>query len=103
MNKNNIVKQIIDPRKAPVVTDEQKARLGALASLTDDQIDYSDIPSRPDALWVKAVTFPQKKKQITLRLDGDVLDFFRKTGSGYQSRINAVLRTYVDARKTPVG
>ena len=101
MSKSNIVKRIIDPKKPPAVTVEQKARLDALALLTDDQIDFSDIPSRPDAVWVKAVAFPHKKKQITLRMDGDVLDFFRKTGSGYQSRINAVLRTYVDAQRTP--
>jgi uncharacterized protein (DUF4415 family) len=99
MSKSNIVTRIIDPNNPPVVTDEQKARLAALAALPDDQIDCSDIPFRPDAVWVKAVNFPHAKKQISLRIDEDVLDFFRHTGSRYQTRINAVLRSYVEAHR----
>ena len=53
----------------------------------------------PDAVWVKAADFPEAKKQITLRIDADVLDYFRHTGRRYQTRINAVLRSYVDAHK----
>jgi uncharacterized protein (DUF4415 family) len=41
----------------------------------------------------------ENKQQITLRLDSDVLDFFRNTGARYQSRINAVLREYVKAHR----
>jgi uncharacterized protein (DUF4415 family) len=83
----------------PALTSEQKARLEALTAMPDEAIDYSDAPYLPDAVWVKAVGLPGHKKQITLRIDEDVLDFFRNTGSRYQSRINAVLRTYVDAQK----
>jgi uncharacterized protein (DUF4415 family) len=67
--------------------------------MPDDQIDYSDAPSRPNAAWVRAVDFPHTKKQITLRIDEDVLTFFRGTGSRYQTRINAVLRSYVEAHR----
>lgn len=42
----------------------------------------------------------ENKRQITLRLDSDVLDFFKNTGSRYQSRINAVLREYVNAHRS---
>jgi uncharacterized protein (DUF4415 family) len=86
--------------KPPVLTAAQKARLDALAAKTDAQIDYSDIPpSPPDAVWTKAVNFPHAKQQITLRIDGDVLDFFKHAGNRYQTRINAVLRSYVEAHR----
>jgi uncharacterized protein (DUF4415 family) len=41
----------------------------------------------------------ENRQQITLRLDADVIQFFRSTGRRYQSRINAALRDYVDAHK----
>jgi len=56
----------------------------------------------PD-FFARAIIWPGSKKQITLRIDPDVLTFFRKQGSGYQSTINAVLRKYVEARKHRVG
>lgn len=101
MSKSNIVKRTLDLTKPPVVTDEQKARLAALAAMPDDQIDYSDIPHLPDRGWVKAVEMPQTKRQITLRVDAEVLEFFKHTGRRYQTRINAVLRSYVEAHKAP--
>jgi uncharacterized protein (DUF4415 family) len=101
MSKSNTVKLTLDPDNLPPLTAEQKARLAALAAMTDDQIDTSDAPYRPDAVWVKAAAqLPKTKQQITLRLDADVLDFFKHTGTRYQSRINAVLRSYVEAHKT---
>ncbi|MCL2298359.1 MAG: BrnA antitoxin family protein [Proteobacteria bacterium] len=96
---SNTVKHTLDPNNMPPLTAEQKARLEALAAMPDEAIDYSDAPYLPDAVWVRAAGLPGYKKQITLRIDGDVLDYFRNTGSRYQSRINAVLRTYVDAQK----
>jgi uncharacterized protein (DUF4415 family) len=44
----------------------------------------------------------ENKQQITLRLDADVIEFFRSTGRRYQSRINAALRDYVNAQKRSV-
>ncbi|MDR1990882.1 MAG: BrnA antitoxin family protein [Acidobacteriaceae bacterium] len=94
-----IVKRTLDHSKPPRLTARQRARLDALAAMPDEQINYRDIPSRPDAVWVKAVDFPHAKQQITLRIDGDVLAFFKHTGTRYQTRINAVLRSYVEAHK----
>ena len=101
MSKENIVKRTIDLTKPPVLTAEHKARLNRLAAMSDDQIDYSDIPPMPeDAVWVRAVDVASKnKQQITLRLDADVLAFFREAGNRYQSWINAVLRSYMNAHK----
>jgi uncharacterized protein (DUF4415 family) len=56
----------------------------------------------PD-FFARAILWPGPKKQITLRLDPDVLTFFRKQGKGYQSTINAVLRKYVEIRKSGTG
>jgi len=100
MSKSNIVTRTLDLNKPPVVTEAQRVRLAALAALTDEQIDTSDAPFRPDAVWVKAVDFPHGKKQVSLRIDEDVLNFFRQTGKRYQTRMNAVLRTYFEAHKT---
>lgn len=100
MNKTSTVRLTLDPQNPPPLTDEQKARMMALAVLPDHQIDTSDAPFRQDAVWAKAVDFPHGKKQISLRIDEDVLNFFRHTGRRYQTRINAVLRSYVEAHKT---
>jgi uncharacterized protein (DUF4415 family) len=52
-------------------------------------------------LWTRpsALIPGENKQQITLRLDADVLSFFKKTGKRYQSRINAALREYVKAHR----
>jgi uncharacterized protein (DUF4415 family) len=69
--------------------------------LKDREIDYSDISPLDDDFFKKAVVWPGPKKQVTLRLDPDILEFFRSQGRGYQSRINAVLRRYVEAQTDP--
>jgi uncharacterized protein (DUF4415 family) len=67
-----------------------------LANLPDEKIDYTDAPYLADAVWVKSADqLPHVKKQITLRIDQEVLDFFKKKGKKYQSRMNAVLLSYV--------
>ncbi|EEU7751471.1 BrnA antitoxin family protein [Salmonella enterica] len=98
--EENIVRLTIDLSKPPVVTAEQKARLEKLAAMPDNLIDYSDAPYKPDAVWMKAGKIPEPKKQVTLRLDADILDYFRHAGNRYQTHINAVLRSYVEAHKT---
>ena len=99
MSKSNTVKLTLDPKNPPLLTLEQQARLAALAAIPDDEIDTSDAPFRPDAVWVKAIDFPRGKKLISLRIDEDVIEFFKHTGTRYQTRINAVLRSYVNAQQ----
>jgi uncharacterized protein (DUF4415 family) len=72
-------------------------------ALRDKDIDYSDIPKQGPDFFAKAILWPGPKKQITLRIDPDVLAFFRKTGKGYQTSINAVLRKYVEVVKSRHG
>ncbi len=67
-----------------------------LAALRDEDIDFSDIPEQLD--WKDAkrgVFYKPIKQQLTLRLDADVVDWFKRQGAGYQSRINAALRAHV--------
>ena len=68
-------------------------------ALRDENIDFSDIPKLGPDFFARAIIWPGPKRQITLRIDPDVLTFFRKHGRGYQSTINAVLRKYMEARK----
>jgi uncharacterized protein (DUF4415 family) len=72
-------------------------------SLRDEDIDYSETPELGADFFARAIIWPGPKKQITLRVDPDVLLFFRKQGKGYQSTMNAVLRKYVEARKNSAG
>jgi uncharacterized protein (DUF4415 family) len=54
----------------------------------------------PPGFWDNATMFvPETKQQITLRLDPDVIRWFRGTGKGYQSRMGAVLKSYVEAKR----
>ena len=67
--------------------------------LRDSEIDLSEIPELASRFFSHAIRWPGKKKQITLRLDPDVLGFFRRQGRGYQTAINAVLRHYMKSQE----
>ena len=71
-----------------------------LDKMKDEDIDYSDAPEITPAMFAKAIVRrglkPRVKKQVTLRMDGDVLEWFKKQGSGYQTKINLLLRAYMD-------
>jgi uncharacterized protein (DUF4415 family) len=70
-----------------------------IKALKDRDIDFSDAPELDDDFFASSTLWPGKKKQITLRLDPDVIDFFKTKGRGYQSSINAALRRYMEAQK----
>jgi len=69
-------------------------------AMRDEDIDFSDIPEQGPDFFANAIIWPGPKKQVTLRIDPDVLKFFRKQGRGYQTAINAVLRKYMEAQKS---
>ena len=71
-----------------------------LAAMPDEDIDVTDIPELDEEFFRNAkLVMPAGKRQVTLRIDADVLDWFRAQGKGYQSRMNAVLRAYVAAHR----
>jgi uncharacterized protein (DUF4415 family) len=78
-----------------------KTNWTAVDALTDEQIEAA-VRNDPDAVpldvdWSDAVlVIPSKKKAISIRVDEDVLDYFKRQGEGYQRRMNAVLRSYMD-------
>lgn len=87
------VEQTLDT--LPPLTEAQKADLKRLAALPDAEIDTSDIPELTDAQLAEMKRpehFRPVKKQITARLDADVLAWLKAGGKGYQSRMNAILR-----------
>ncbi len=74
--------------------------------MKDEDIDFSDIPKTTPEMWEKGFIRKgivrkglnpiKNKQQITLRIDQDVLDFFKEQGKGYQTKINQLLRTYME-------
>jgi len=85
----------VDLKNLPPLTEAQKVELKSLSELPDSEIDYSDIPPLDDAFWKKAVRNPfyrPTKTPTTVRLDSDVLMWFKSQGKGYQTRINDILR-----------
>ena len=85
-----------DPRRG-------KTDWAAVDALTDEEIEAA-VRRDPDAVpldfdWSKAIlVIPPRKRAISIRLDEDVLDYFKKEGAGYQRRMNAVLRSYMQQK-----
>ena len=83
--------------KVRKLTVEEQSALDALASMPDNEIDTSDMPEFRD--WSGAVRgglYRPVKRLTSLRLDVDLLEWFKRDGEGYQTRINAALREYVE-------
>jgi uncharacterized protein (DUF4415 family) len=110
MSKDSITRISLDEILAKRAKGEESltdwARVDAM---TDEDIlqNMRDDPDWADFIdidWSKAqVVYPQAKKAISIRLDGDVVDFFKATGKGYQTRINAVLRSFIDEQRKKQG
>jgi len=85
----------LDPQKPRRLTPAEARRLNATP------IDYSDIPPLGDEFFSKATTaWPPVKKQLTIRLDADVLAWLKGHGRGYQTRINRILRVAMESQPT---
>jgi uncharacterized protein (DUF4415 family) len=86
------------------VPSQGRAKLAKLRRLTDAQISRSspdELRDLPKDFWDEAVpVLPAGKIPISLRVDADVLEFFREAGPRYQSRMNAVLRSYMERTST---
>ncbi|KRR10192.1 hypothetical protein CQ10_12300 [Bradyrhizobium valentinum] len=100
-------------KKERIVTrrwgDRRKGRTdwARVDAMTDEEVEASiandpDWADFKDIDWSDAVlVMPARKKAISIRVDEDVLEFFKKEGDGYQRRINAVLRSYMQQRAKP--
>jgi uncharacterized protein (DUF4415 family) len=95
MKKRGIVRYELDLENPPPLTPAQRKRLERLAALPDEEIDTSDIPIATEKFWKNAVRNPfyrPVKKQLTVRVDADILAWLRSNGRGYQTKLNAILR-----------
>jgi uncharacterized protein (DUF4415 family) len=75
------------------LTKEQKRDIAAIRAMRDEDIDLSDMPEVLD--WSKAEIgkfYRPPKRSVTMRLDGDVIDWLKGYGKGYQTRVNLLLR-----------
>ena len=83
------------------MTPEERAELAALEAMSEDAIDTREMPEIRDWAGAERGRFYRLlKRQITLRLDADVVDFFERGGKGYQTRINEALRVWVEQHRT---
>ena len=76
-----------------------------LDAMTDEDIDLSDSPEITPEMFARAIVKrgleqAPAKQQVTLRIDSDVLEWFRQQGRGYQTKINTLLRAYMEAHHT---
>ncbi len=77
-----------------------RSDLARIDRMRDADIDYSDIPALGDEFLTKAtLAWPPVKKQLTIRLDADVLEWLKGHGRGYQTRINRILRVVMESQK----
>lgn len=73
-------------------------------ALKDKDIDKTDIPEVSPEMFARGLVRrglkpAARKQQLTIRVDGDVLDWYKRQGQGYQTKINSLLRAYMDAHK----
>jgi uncharacterized protein (DUF4415 family) len=82
------------------LTRRQKENLKQIARTTDEEINFSEIPELTEEWFARAVRvkfYRPVKELVSIRLDKDVLAFFRGQGTGYQTRINKTLREAMQA------
>jgi uncharacterized protein (DUF4415 family) len=102
MKEKNIKMFSATELKERLARGESRSDLARIRSMTDEDVerqiagdpDWKDVPE--DWYCDAETVLPPGKKLISLRLDGDVIDWFRDGGAGYQTRINHVLRTFME-------
>lgn len=90
--------------KKNIISKKSQTDWARLKTMTDAEIDFSDSPELTPDQFAQAIVRDglrpvSRKAQLTLRLDLDVLEWFRQQGQGYQTQINALLRAYMNAHK----
>ena len=77
-----------------------RKRLKEIEAIRDEDIDYSDIPETDAAFWADAeLRAPQGKGGMYVQLDQDILAWLKGQGPGYQTRINTILRAYMEGHQ----
>jgi uncharacterized protein (DUF4415 family) len=86
--------------KKPATSRKSQTDWKRVDALPDQAIDFSDTPELTPEMFARAVVRRglepmARKRQLTIRIDSDVLEWYRRQGPGYQTRINALLRAYM--------
>lgn len=93
--KTGTVEHVVDLAALPELTEAERAELVSLQDVSDDDIDRSDIPVLSEEAWRRAVpnmVLRTATASTAVRVDDDVLAWFKAQGRGFEARINAVLR-----------
>jgi len=104
MSKERIVRYTLEEIEEKIAKGGDRSDWARVDAMTDEDIlaNMRDDPDWADFIdvdWSKAkIVVPAPKTSISIRLDADIVDFFKATGKGYQTRINAVLRHYMDGQ-----
>lgn len=90
--------------KNKATIEQSETDWGRVNGLSDGEIDYSDCPPVTLEMFARAIVRKglkpvQRKTQLTLRVDQDVVDWFKTQGRGWQTKMNALLRAYMEAHK----
>jgi uncharacterized protein (DUF4415 family) len=102
--KENIVRYTLEELKAMQAAGDTLSNWERAAAMTEEELEAA-IASDPDEAgmivdWSKGtMVLPEPKAVLNMRVDRDILDYFKHQGKGYQSRINAVLRTFVEHQR----
>jgi uncharacterized protein (DUF4415 family) len=105
MSKERIVRHSVDEIRQKIARGESKTDWARVDAMSDADIEEAmrgdpDWEEFRDVDWSKAVVvYPIVKQALSIRLDQDVIDFFKATGKGYQTRMNAVLRHYMQEKQ----
>ena len=100
LSDGTLLRRRSDGSFKPVRGRSDRARVARWSGAEIEKMAASDVdhPALDDAFW-QAVDRLPRKEAISIKLDDDILSFFRRQGRGYQTRINAVLRRYVQAQR----
>ena len=101
--KERIMRYTADEVRAKVARGEGRTDWRRVDATTAADIEHQAQEDEAPDEWCEEAAvagLPSRKTAVNIRLDQDILDFFKRTGPGYQTRINAVLRTFVEHRRT---
>ena len=90
------------------ISRKSQTDLDRVDKIKDKDIDFSDNPEVTPEMFAKSIVRKglkpsNRKAQVTLRIDEDVLAWFKKQGAGYQTRINSLLKAYKEAHQEHAG
>ena len=108
MNESSIKRYTADELRKRTRSGESRTDTGRCEALSEDELERAiasdaDWEGIPDNWYENAkAVMPRPKVPVSIRLDADLIDHFRSTGRGWQTRINAILRAYKEASKSRV-